>query len=241
MKFILFVFVLLTAFRAAAQLRLAQVDLVPEPPAAATTEQSLSLEPTVTETSKQWLFLLPTFVVHGIRPSGTVAEEMPRKLDPSGQAVATPGFGFEYQGESSLDVILAFVKDCYDHYAGTIQFGQYLKLNSTFQIGYSLGLYIRETPVMCYTDSVTTTTTGGSTRGGRGTNPAKTNTLSYTTCGFADNFPIRYVTKSGDGYIDIIPSPFLNASARLYHGDFDVDLKILSNFYLSEVGLAIPF
>ena len=42
------------------------------------------------------------------------------------------------------------------------------------------------------------------------------------------------------GYIDIIPSPFLSFSTRLYDGAFKLDLKIMGNFYLNEVGLSIP-
>ncbi len=204
-----------------------------------------SLKPTQAESlsKAKWIFLLPSFVVHGEQPTNGVYNDMPRKLDPRGRSVATPGFGFEYEGEKSLDVLFAFVKDCYDNYASAMQVRQYFKLNESIKYGYTLGLYVRETPLNCYTQ-----TTGSSNNGGGGTRPgpgsggpSRTNSFSTTTCEFADNLPFRYTFKSSGQYFDVIPTPFLNVSARLYHGSFDVHLKIMSNYYLNEVGLAIPF
>lgn len=50
----------------------------------------------------------------------------------------------------------------------------------------------------------------------------------------------QITTTLGGSYIDIIPSPFLSFSTRLYDGAFKLDLKIMGNFYLNEVGLSIP-
>jgi len=186
----------------------------------------------------KWIFLLPSFVVHGEQPTNGISEEMPRKLDAGGRAVATPGFGFEYQGEKSLNAVFAFVKDCYNHYATALQVGQYFKINEAFHYGYTLGLYVRETPLNCYTRTTGSTGTGPGSRPGA---PSRTNSFTSTTCEFADNLPFRYTFKSSGQYFDVIPTPFLNVSARLYHGAFDVHLKVMSNYYLNEVGLAIPF
>lgn len=77
--------------------------------------------------------------------------------------------------------------------------------------------------------------------GGRRAQPARTNTLTTTSCAFEDNLPLRYTTRVGSGYMDVIPTPFLHASARVLHGPFDLWLKVISNFYLNEIGLSIPF
>lgn len=185
--------------------------------------------------TSSWTFLLPTFVIHGITPGTDVGEDMPRKLDSKGQSVITPGFGFEYKSGKSFDALAAFVKDCYDHYAGTFQVGQTFKMFKESEIGYTVGLYIRETPVSCYTETTTVTT------GGHNHTPPKKNSFTSTKCAFQDNLPLRYTLKSGNGFIDVIPSPFVNFSTKIYHGDFDVNLKVMSNFYLNEFGLSIPF
>ena len=191
-----------------------------------------------------WHFLLPMFVVHGLQPEGGVESEMPRKLDPDGRSVATPGFGFEYKGKKSLDALIVLVKDCYDNYAGSLQIGQYFKIGKNTEIGYTAGLYIRETPITCFTSY--SSGQGGSRApiglpvGGIGGRPPNTNSFSSSVCVFSDNLPIRYTTTLGGDYIDIIPSPFLSFSTRLYDGAFKLDLKIMGNFYLNEVGLSIP-
>lgn len=192
-----------------------------------------------------WSFLLPSFVVHGTAPVGEAAAEMPRKLDSGGRSVLTPGFGFSYQGPSSLDVTFAVVKDCYDGWAGTIQVGQYFRWRETTKFGYTLGVYVRETPILCLTQ----TSSGGGGSGGIGGGligggrgrPSQSNSFTSTTCGFADNLPLRYTTTFAGGYVDIIPTPFLNFSTGIYRGFVDVDLKIMTNFFLNEVGLSFPF
>lgn len=193
-----------------------------------------------------WSFLLPSFVVHGLAPVGEAAAEMPRKLDPGGRSVLTPGFGFSYQGPSSLDVTFAVVKDCYDGWAGTIQIGQYFRWRETTKFGYTLGVYVRETPILCLTQTSSGGSSGGGgiggglIGGGRG-RPSESNSFTSTTCGFADNLPLRYTTSFAGGYVDIIPTPFLNFSTGIYRGYVDVDLKIMTNFFLNEVGLSFPF
>ena len=196
-------------------------------------------ESSAVKADSTWSFLLPAFVVHGVAPANGVSSQMPRKIDSTGRSVATPGFGFEYQGSESLDVVTAFVKDCYDNYAGTIQVGQYFKWRKTSQFGYTVGLYIRETPISCLTQTVTTMAGGGGTGGSH--SPPHINTFSSTSCAFQDNLPWRYTFKPGKSYMDIIPSPFVNFSTQIYHGSFDVNLKIISNLYLNEFGIAIPF
>ena len=195
---------------------------------------------------KRWFVLLPAFVVHGLDPTGGANQYMPRRIVPSGRSVATPGLGFEYQGRSSFEAAAAFVKDCYDNPAGTVQIGQHFRVSRAWDLGYSVGLYIRQTPIACYTSTVTTTTPatnppGRNLGGGRRAQPARTNTLTSTSCAFQDNLPFRYTTRVGGGYMDIIPTPFLHASVRLYHGAFDLHLLSISNFYLNEFLLSIPF
>lgn len=195
----------------------------------------------------QWSFILPVFVMHGEAPTGGANELMPRKLDSGGRFVGTPGFGFEYEGSSSFDFLIAAIKDCYDDYAGTFQFGQYFKLGSRTKIGYTAGLYIRQTPLTCYTSTSSQGGGGGGGGGlgglfgGGGTSPSHPNTITTSQCVFDDNLPLRYTFYTGGQYIDIIPTPFLNFSTVLYRGSFDVNLKIISNFYLNEFGLTIPF
>jgi hypothetical protein len=194
--------------------------------------------------SDNWIFLLPAFVVHGVSPTKEAASDMPRKLDSTGRSVATPGFGFEYRGQKSFDFVTAFVKDCYDNYAGTIQVGQSFKWRETSEYGYTLGLYVRQTPISCLTQTVTETSGGGGVGiGPIGSHtPPHTNTFTSRQCLFQDNLPFRYTTKAGNGYIDIIPTPFLNFSTQLYHrGSFDVNFKLMSNIYLNEFGLSFPF
>lgn len=192
--------------------------------------------------ASHWSVLVPAFVVHGLAPTESVAEYMPRKLDRGGRSVVTPGIGFEYKGDESFNALAAYVRDCYDHSAGTLQVGQTFKLGKYFEYGYTLGLYIRETPIMCLTETSTSGSAAeGPGRGPGGRSPRSVNTLTTTTCAFSDNLPLRYTFKSGDGYIDIIPSPFLNFSTQIYRGSFQVNLKVASNFYLNEFGLEIPF
>ena len=193
------------------------------------------LPPPPTEEPRRWSILLPAFVVHGEEPINGVSENMPRRLDPNGRSVVTPGLGIEYQGLSSFDALVAYIRDCYDHPAGTAQIGQHFHWGPAFDFGYTVGVYVRQTPISCLISTVT------QTWGGIGGTPLHTNTFSRTRCQFQDNFPWRYTFKWGDNYVDFIPTPFLNFSVRLFHGPVDVRLKFLSNYYLNEIGLQIPF
>ena len=184
---------------------------------------------------KRWYVIIPAFVVHGIDPSGGANQYMPRRMTADGRFVSTPGLGLEFQGHRGFEMALAFVKDCYDNPAGAIQVGQHWRVGTGWDVGYSFGLYVRKTPILCMTSKVTTTMQG------RRGQPTRTNTLTSTRCAFQDNLPLRYTTRAGGGYMDIIPTPFLHASARVYHGAFDIYVKAISNFYLNEFGLSIPF
>lgn len=203
---------------------------IPPPP-----DPMLLPPPEPFEEPKRWSVLLPAFVIHGEDPLGGVAQNMPRRVDPSARMVVTPGLGIEYQGLSSFDALAAYIRDCYDDPAGTVQIGQHFHWGPAIDFGYTVGLYVRQTPISCLISTVTQTS-GGS----RGV-PRHTNTFSYTQCQFEDNFPWRYTFKWGDHYVDFIPTPFLNFSARLYHGLFDLQVKFISNYYLNEFGVQIPF
>jgi hypothetical protein len=217
------------------------------PPAAPDPAVRATASTDATTEYKRWFILIPAFVVHGLDPTGGANRYMPRRLVPSGRSVATPGIGAEFQGRSSFEAAVAFVKDCYDNPAGTLQIGQHFRLREVWDLGYSIGLYIRKTPIACYTSTVTTTTTSAPTPpginlgGGRRAQPSRTNTLTSTQCAFQDNLPFRYTTRVGAGYMDVIPTPFLHASVRLYHGPFDLHVMAISNFYLNEFLLSVPF
>ena len=190
----------------------------------------------VKEDVSRWELLLPAFVMHGFLPTDGANEQMPRRLTDDGRFVATPGFGLEYENANSLDILAGAFKDCYDDLAGTIQIGQYMKLGKNTRLGYTVGLYIRQTPINCLTE-----TTVVSTGGGHGHAPPNQNSFSATSCGVEDNLPFRYTTIFNGQYVDIIPTPFINFSTSLYDGSFKVDFKFLSNIYLNEFGLSFPF
>lgn len=200
------------------------------------TQQTLNPAPSG---PSRWSVLIPAFVIHGQAPTGGVNEQMPRRVDNGGRSVVTPGVGLEFRGQSSLNAVAAFIKDCYDDPAGTLQVGQYWRVGRATDIGYTVGLYIRETPIACYTETFTTTTPA--TGVGPNRQPRRTNTFTNTQCGFADNFPVRYTTSWAGTYVDIIPSPFFNFATELFRVPFAVELRFMTNFYLNEFGLSIPF
>lgn len=185
--------------------------------------------------NERWGIILPGFVIHGVLPDGGINKSMPRRIDDGGRSVVTPGVGLEYRGHETLNIVAAMIKDCYDSYAGTIQIGQSFKLTANTEYGYTLGLYIRETPVQCLTQTETT-----SVPTGRRT-PPKINTIVTTTCAFSDNLPVRYIFQVNNSYIDVIPSPFFNVTTRVFSGPFEMYLKLMSNYYFNEFGLVIPF
>src|ERR1019366_8663754 len=73
--------------------------------------------------------ILPSLVVHGMQPDPTVAAAMPRRLNPNGDEVATPGIGLEYKSQSGLLLLGAVIKDCFDDLAGTVQVGGNWRIN----------------------------------------------------------------------------------------------------------------
>lgn len=178
-----------------------------------------SYRPTPSE--KNFSFVIPSVVVHGFPIDKSVADQMPRKLD-DGQTVVTPGAGLEYVTPGGFLVIGGILKDCYNDLAGLFQVGQQFKIASRTTLGYSLGVYMRETPIAC-------TTTSG--RFGQ-----------QTTCDEFDSYNLKWTTYVNGEPVDIIPMPFIHFTTSLYHDrNFEIDFKILSNFALNEFGFAIPF
>lgn len=242
LRALIFLALLLPAFARSAELLTfpddAAVDItmpIPMSPSLPPPPDPMLLPKPPPEEFRRWSVLLPAFVVHGEDPINGVNDHMPRRLDPNGRSVATPGLGVEFQALNSFDALVAYIRDCYDHPAGTAQIGQHFHWGPAFDFGYTAGLYVRQTPISCLISTVT------QTWGGVGGTPLHTNTFSHTRCQFEDNFPWRYTFKWGDNYVDFIPTPFLNFSVRLYHGPVDVRVKFISNYYLNEVGLQIPF
>jgi hypothetical protein len=171
---------------------------------------------------KRTSLVIPSVVVHGFSIDKDVAAQMPRKLD-GGQTVATPGVGLEYVTPGGFLVLGGMLKDCYDNLAGLIQFGQRFGLSGTTSVGYSLGLYARETPMTCKTTV---------TRFGR----------KITTCDEFDNYQAKWMTRINGSDVDIIPMPFLHFTTAIYKDrDVEIDFKIMSNFALNEFGISIPF
>ena len=190
------------------------------PASTETTTLAIKYKPIARE--KRASLLLPSVVVHGFAIDKDVAAQMPRKLD-NGQTVATPGVGLEYVTPGGFLVIGGLLKDCYDNLAGLIQVGQRFKVASATSVGYSLGVYARETPMSCKTTL---------TRFGR----------QITTCDEFDNYQLKWITKVNGEDVDIIPMPFLHFTTALYRDrDIEVDFKFMSNFALNEFGLSIPF
>jgi hypothetical protein len=161
--------------------------------------------------------IIPTMVVHGFSPGTTLSSDMPRKMDANGDTVMTPGVGIEYKGSSHLQFLAAFIKDCYDDPAGTLQIGSYYKINKFMDWAWSLGVYARQTPYSCDV-----------TRYGK-------------SCYVTDGFDFKYMTKLNGYDVDIIPLPFLHFTGLLYKdSNFEVRFKFMGNFLLNEIGLEIP-
>ncbi len=171
---------------------------------------------------KRTSLVIPSVVVHGFSIDKEVADQMPRKLD-SGQTVVTPGVGLEYVTPGGFLALGGVLKDCYDNLAGLIQVGQRFRLGESTSVGYSFGMYARETPVACKTTV---------TRSGR----------RITTCDEFDNYKLKWMTRINDSDVDLIPMPFLHFTTALYKDrDVEIDFKIMSNFALNEFGISIPF
>lgn len=190
------------------------------PAAVPTTTLSTRARRSVRE--KRVSLILPSVVVHGFAIEKDVADQMPRKID-GGQTVVTPGVGLEYVTPGGFLVIGGMLKDCYDNLAGLFQIGQRFKLAAHTSVGYSLGVYARETPVACKTTV---------TRFGR----------KITTCDEFDNYQLKWMTRVNGEDVDVIPMPFLHFTTALYRDrDIEIDFKIMSNFALNEFGFSIPF
>lgn len=176
-----------------------------------------------TPSKSNFSLVLPSFVVHGFAIDKEVADQMPRKLSGGGQTVMTPGVGLQYVSDGGFLALGGILKDCYDNFAGLIQVGQMFKWGSRTLIGYSAGVYMRETPIECKTIM---------DRRGR----------KSTACEEFDAYQLKFMSSINGESVDIIPMPFLHFSTALYKDrDFEVDFKVMTNFALNEFGLAIPF
>jgi hypothetical protein len=91
--------------------------------------------------------------LHGVPNGPDVGQYMPRRLDSSGQLVATPGFGIFYQHKSWL-FEAAYLKDCYDHKAIPLLVGRQWKFNRmpNLKVAVLGGVYIRDNPDFCTDD-----------------------------------------------------------------------------------------
>lgn len=166
-----------------------------------------------------WSFILPSFVVHGFQPDPEVAKAMPNRMVGNGDSVATPGVGFQYVNADGAMILAAYVKDCFNNSAATIQFGEMYKVDSDMTWGWSFGFYARETPYVC---SV-------------GINGKK-------DCFPIADFPLKMNMKMGTTPVEVMPMPFLHYTYRMFSSeDFKVDLKLMANFFINEVGVEIPF
>ncbi len=190
--------------------------------ATSTTKYKLPSETTYQHTSG-WSVLVPTFVIHGIKPVGGAEEDMPRKMDPEGNTVLTPGLGVEYTALDGFMVMGAMFKDCYNGLAGAIQAGQFFRIDRDMKWGFSAGIYARQTPLNCQT------TTGF-------------NGEPIEECQSIDGLNWGATPTIGGYTVDILPMPFLHFSyALLNTRDLQVHLRLMSNIVLNEFGLSIPF
>lgn len=165
--------------------------------------------------------LIPSFVVHGIQPADDTQAYMPRKLTSNGDMVATPGFGLEFKGDDGDLFVSAIIKDCYNNLAGTFQYGKYWKIAKNTDWGLTMGVYARETPMACTTRAVY---------------PGET----VTSCHAMDSYSWKFLAHFNNEDVDIIPMPFLNFSTNIYKSEATrIDLKLMGNFILNEVGVSI--
>lgn len=174
------------------------------------------------KTESKLSVIVPSFVIHGMTPGNEAAASMPRRMDESGRTVVTPGAGLEYKGENGFLIMGAFVKDCYDNPAGTFQIGEQWDLAERFSLGLTMGVYVRQTPLSCDTT---------------GWGP-----YQRTDCHTMDNLDWKFMTSINGVPVDIIPMPFLHLTvAMIKTQEFQLDLKVMSNYFLNEVGIGVPF
>ena len=163
-------------------------------------------------------FVLPAFVVHGFQPDPSVAAAMPRKIIANGDEVVTPGAGLEYKNPNGLLVVGAVLKDCFDDLAATFQIGGNWRINHDSDWGLTAGVYVRQTPLVC-----------------------PPNVTNPNNCYSVDGLTFKYVTYISGQSVDIIPLPFLHYSYNLYRSrEMQINLKVMANFFLNEVGIEIP-
>lgn len=147
---------------------------------------------------------------------------MPRRIDKGGNSVLTPGLGIKYEGPAGQLFVAGVVKDCYDHFAGALQYGFFKELSESSRWGFTFGVYMRETPISCETTQV-----GYS---------------QFTECHDMDRYELKFQTSINGTVVDIIPMPFLHFSTALYKDpDLEVNFKLMSNVVLNEFAIAVPF
>jgi len=162
--------------------------------------------------------VLPSFVIHGMQPDPSVAAAMPRRVVNSGDAVTTPGVGLEYKSPGGFLLLGAVIKDCFDDLAGTFQVGVNERINRDSDWGFTVGVYMRQTPLVC---------------------PAGATNLQ--SCYSVDGLTFKYVTYINGQPVDIIPLPFFHYSYNLYKSkDLQINFKVMANFVLNEFGIEIP-
>lgn len=75
---------------------------------------------------------------------------MPRKLDPKGQLVITPGIGLAVIDNETI-YSASILKDCFDNYASSLMMGQRFETKvPNLSLSLLFGLYLRELPMVCY-------------------------------------------------------------------------------------------
>jgi len=165
--------------------------------------------------------VIPSFVIHGIQPADGTSTYMPRKVVSNGDVVVTPGFGLEYKADNGFLILGAIMKDCYNNLAGTFQLGESFRITKSTDWGLTFGVYARETPMACqtYSDSPGTMT---------------------TSCHAMDSYNWKFLATVNNESVDIIPMPFLHLSTNIYKSrDLQIDLKLVGNFVLNEVGISV--
>ncbi len=171
---------------------------------------------------KQWSLVVPSFVIHGIRPTNEASLVMPRKMDKNGDSVITPGLGIKYEGPNGQLLVAGMVKDCYDNLAGAVQYGYYSTFGKSSSWGLTAGIYTRETPIYC--------------------EEIDYGSYKARECYSMDKYPWMYEAKINGTPIDIMPMPFFHYSTALYRdADLQINFKMMSNIFLNEFAIAVPF
>lgn len=169
----------------------------------------------------QLSLVVPYFVVHGIQPAEDTPSYMPRKVVDNGDVVVTPGLGLEYKDDNGFLALAAVVKDCYNNLAGTLQLGESFRITKSTDWGLTFGVYARETPMACEA---------------RSDYPG----MMSTHCHAMDNYSWKFLAHFNNESVDIIPMPFLHLTTNIYKSrDIQIDLKIMGNLILNEVGFSV--